>query len=155
MTHLTPQAEQALQAVRDKHKEYKERKALIEAEVRATLQDRLNTLREERDGAIRLAVEAGVPRTRLGEAIGTSNYRTIQEILASTENMVRQSDGWALVKTGGNSYTLQVTALGVGRVSGSAQIKIEDGDIEFLDGDQFVLPTIYREGLAEDVIASA
>ena len=104
MTHLTPQAEQALQAVRDKHKEYKERKALIEAEVRATLQDRLNALREERDGAIRLAVEAGVPRTRLGEAIGTSNYRTIQEILASTENMVRQSDGWALVKTGGNTY---------------------------------------------------
>ena len=155
MTHLTPQAEQALQAVRDKHKEYKERKALIEAEVRATLQDRLNALREERDGAIRLAVEAGVPRTRLGEAIGTSNYRTIQEILASTENMVRQSDGWALVKTGSNTYTLQVTALGVGRVSGSAQIKIEDGDIEFLDGDQFVLPTIYREGLAEDVIASA
>lgn len=155
MTHLTPQAEQALQVVKDKHNEYKERKALIEAEVRTMLQDRLNALREERDGAIRLAVEAGVPRTRLGQAIGTSNYRTIQEILASTENMVRQSDGWTLVKTGSDRYTLQITALGVGKISGQAQIKIEDGDIEFLDGDQFVLPTIYREGLAEDVIASA
>lgn len=156
MTKLTPQAEQALQTLRDRHREYRERKSQIEAEVRVLLEERLAIVRGERDKALRLAAEAGVPRTRLGEAIGTSNYKTVQDILAATEGMVRQSDaGWSLVKTGADSYTLQLTALGAGKISGSAEVTIQDGEIDYVSGDQFVIPTLYREGIAEEVIASA
>jgi hypothetical protein len=156
MTNLTPQAEQALQNLRDRHKEYKERRSLIEAEVRALLNERLSVVREERDKALRLAAEAGVPRTRLGEAIGTSNYKTVQDILASTEGAVTQSDsGWTLVQNTGEQWTLQINAMGAGKVSGTALVKIYDDDIEFISGDALVISTIYREGLQNEVIQSA
>jgi hypothetical protein len=156
VTRLTPKAEQALENLRERHKEYRDRKAVIEAEVRQLLEDRLKVIREERDTAVRLAAEAGVPRTRLGEAIGTSNYKTIQDILASTENQVRKSEnGWSLIQTDAYDYTLQVTSFGVGKVTGSADVRISNGEIEYVAGDEFVIPAIYREGIAEEVMASA
>lgn len=156
MTRLTPKAEQALQNLRERHKEYRDRKAVIEAEVRELLEERLRAIRVERDTAVRLAAEAGVPRTRLGEAIGTSNYKTIQDILASTEGQVTKSDnGWSLVQISPDRFTLQVQSLGVGRVSGSAEVTISNGELEYVAGDEFVIPAIYREGLAEEVMQNA
>jgi hypothetical protein len=157
MTTLTPQAEQALLALRERHKDYKERKSQIEAEVRAVLEERLSIVKGERDKALRLAAEAGVPRTRLGEAIGTSNYRTVQDILATTEQMVKQSEsGWTLIEQNGeNAYTLQINSMGVGKITGSAEVVLENNEIQFLSGDEYVVPTIYREGLATEVISNA
>jgi plasmid stability protein len=154
MTRLTPQAEQAFNVLREKHRDYRERKAIIEAEVREILEQRLSVIREERDTALRLAADAGVPRTRLGEAIGTSNYKTIQDILSATENKVVKSEGWTLTSMGGNRYQLHINAIGAAKVTGMAEVVIVGNNIDYDSGDQFVVPTIYREGLAEEVIAS-
>lgn len=157
MTKLSPKAEQALQNLRQLDVEYRRRRSEIEQDLRTRLNDLIAETRRERDNALALAAQLGVPRTQLGKAIGTSNYRTVQEILASVApEMTHSENGWSLVKgSERDTYTLQVTNLGVARVTGSAVVQIQDGDIEFLSGDAFVLPNIYREGLAEDVIASA
>ncbi len=157
MTNLSPKAQQALENLRMLDAEYRKRKSEIELDLRARLNDLLTETRRERDNALALAAQLGVPRTQLGKAIGTSNYRTVQEILASVAPEMKHSEnGWSLVRgSEKDTYTLQVTALGVGRVTGSATVGVKDGDIYFISGDAFVLPNIYREGLAEEVIASA
>lgn len=157
MTKLTPQAEMALRELRARDVEYRERKARLEIELKMELQERLKVLREERNNALVLAAQAGVPRTQLGKAIGTTNYKTVQDILAEASPALVSSDlGWSLLKTGEkNQYTLQITNLGHAKVSGSAVVEIVDGDITLISGDEFVMPVIYREGLAQDVIASA
>lgn len=156
MTNLSPKAEQALQNLRILDADYRRRKAAIEQDLRETLNDLIAEARTERDNALALAAQMGVPRTQLGKAIGTSNYRTVQEILASVSPEMKHSEnGWSLLKNLGGTYTLQINGLGVARVTGSAEVAIEDGDIAYVSGDAFVLPTIYREGIAEEVIGSA
>ena len=157
MTNLSPKAEQALQNLRILDADYRRRKAAIEQDLRETLNDLIADARRERDNALALAAELGVPRTQLGKAIGTSNYRTVQEILASVSPQMKHSEnGWSLLKSADkNYYALQVNNLGIAKVTGTAFVEIIDGDIQFVEGDAFVLPTIYREGLAEEVIASA
>ena len=155
MTKLSPKAEQALQALRDKDLEYRKRRQQLDQDLKQQLADRLADIRRDRDNALILAANAGVPRTQLGKAIGTTNYRTVQEILASAgEQLTHSENGWALITTP-TGYKLQITNLGNARVSGVADVTIQDGDINFVSGDPFVVPTIYREGLAEEVIGSA
>lgn len=156
MTNLSPKAEQALQNLRTLDSDYRRKKAEIEQDLRARLNDLIADARRERDNALALAAQLGVPRTQLGKAIGTSNYRTVQEILASVSPEMRHSEnGWSLLKNQGGTYTLQIDNLGIAKVTGSAEVVIEDGDIAFVSGDAFVLPSVYREGVAEEVIASA
>lgn len=157
MTKLTPQAEQALRDLRAKDLEYRERKAKLELDLKQEMAERLRSIRKERDNALILAAQVGVPRTQLGKAIGTTNYKTVQDILAEGEpSLVKSELGWSLIKSpAGDSYTLHISNLGHAKVTGSATIEISDGDISFVSGDEFVLPVIYREGLASEVIASA
>ena len=167
MTKLSPHAKQAMETLAEKHRSYQIAKLTIEAELKQELTERLSSYKSERDIALRLAEEAGVPRTQLGKAIGTSNYRTVQEILMETEEAVVKPDmsssssgKWSMVELPGigpNNYQLEVFGLGVGNVSGSAHILIDDGnprEIVFVDGNPAVVPAIYREGFAEEIINS-
>ena len=87
MTKLANSAKAALDTVQEKHLAYTIAKTTIEQELKRELHHRLASIRQERDMAIRLAADAGVPKTQLGKAIGTSNYKTIQDILASVESV--------------------------------------------------------------------
>jgi hypothetical protein len=167
MTKLSSHAKQSLDVLAEKHRAYQIAKLTIEAELKEELTERLSSYKSERDMALRLAEEAGVPRTQLGKAIGTSNYRTVQEILSETEDAVIKPDitqsssgKWTLIYLEGyapDNYQLDVSGLGVGNISGSAHILIDDGnprEIVFVDGNPAVVPAVYREGYAEEIIAS-
>ena len=157
MTKLTPQAEQALRDLRAKDLEYRERKAKLELDLKQEMAERLRGIRKERDTALIVAAQSGVPRTQLGKAIGTTNYKTVQDILAeSGPALVKNEMGWSLAKGfDSNQYSLRIDNLGHAKVTGTAIIEITDGEIQFVSGDEFVLAVIYREGLASEVIASA
>lgn len=164
MTKLNPHAKQSLDVLTEKHRAYQIAKLTIEAELKLELVERLSSYKSERDIALRLAEEAGVPRTHLGKAIGTSNYRTVQEILSETEDAVvkpemtdSSSGKWSLTALPGlypSNYILEVFGIGIGNIRGHAQIIIQDGEIIFVEGDESVLPAIYRDNYAEEIIAS-
>lgn len=157
MTRLSPNAESALDTLREKHIAYTIAKATIENQLKQELANRLATIRHDRDMALRLASEAGVPKTQLGKAIGTTNYRTVQEIMAATEGVVGSVDvGETRIdvqrSTIEGQYSVSVGNLGDQRVSGEVLVKLEDGNLVYLDGDAFVIPQLYRAGMADQVI---
>jgi hypothetical protein len=158
MTRLSPHAKASLDALAEKHLAFTIAKATIEAELKAQFEERISSYRQDRDMALRLADEAGVPRTQLGKAIGTTNYKTVQEILEVTEHMAHtESDAhgkWSIVRLPNGLYNLSVFELGAGSVSGSAEVELTDDDIVFVSGDEFVIPQIYRAGYFEQVLAS-
>jgi hypothetical protein len=160
LTRLNQHAKQALEILGDKHRAFLIAKLTIEAELKNELNERLSSFRQERDTALRLAAEAGVPRTQLGKAIGTSNYRTVQEILALTDdNVIRPDDlagggKWSLLRLEDGVYSLDIFSLGSAGLSGKAQVTIDADSITFVDGDGFVVPAVYREGLADEIVAS-
>jgi hypothetical protein len=105
--------------------------------------------------SLKLAADAGVPKTQLGKAIGTSNYRTIQEILAMLDNislpMPQDQRGSVQVDpldTG--NYRITISNVGDNKLSGSAVV---NRDMGFIDGDPFVIPAIYRNNLSDVVVA--
>lgn len=167
MTKLNPHAKQTLDVLTEKHRAYQIAKLTIEAELKIELAERLFSYKSERDIALRLAEEAGVPRTQLGRSIGTSNYRTVQEILSETEDAVIKPDitdsssgKWSLTALPGkypDNYNLEVFGIGMGSIRGNAHILItEDSprEIILVEGNPAVVPAIYREGYAEEIIQS-
>lgn len=158
MTRLTPHAKQTLETLADKHLALTIARATIEAELKKELAERLVNFKAERDIALRLAAEAGVPRTQLGKTIGTSNYKTVQDILACTEDVVARHESedskWAIVGLPNGNYNLTIQNLGVSRITGEAEVSITQDDIDYVSGDEFVIPALYRDGSAQDVIAS-
>lgn len=163
MTRLNPHAKQTLDTLTEKHRAYQIAKLTIEAELKLELTERLSSYKSERDIALRLAEEAGVPRTHLGKAIGTSNYRTVQEILAETASEVIKPDisedssgKWSLTRLPNSNYGLEVFGIGVGNIRGYAEIIFDSGsnDIVFVEGDESVVPAVYRDNYAEEIIAS-
>lgn len=153
MTKLSKEAENALETLRQKHVAYTVGKATVESELKKELQARLSAIRNERDIALLLAAEAGVPKTQLGKAIGTSNYRTVQEILAEVDGIskpvVSESSGSVQIeKVNGNEYRITIVGVGEQKVSGSAVV---NSQMDFVDGDHFVVPQIYRNGFADQI----
>jgi NACalpha-BTF3-like transcription factor len=163
MTKLNSHAKQSLDVLVDKHRAYQIARLTIEAELKLELVERLSSYKSERDIALRLAEEAGVPRTHLGKAIGTSNYRTVQEILSETEDAVvkpeltdSSSGKWSLTRLPNGNYNLEVFGIGVGNIRGHAEIIFDSGsnEIVFVDGDASVVPAVYRDNYAEEIIQS-
>lgn len=157
MTRLSPHAKASLDALAEKHLAYTIAKATIEAQLKQELAERLSSYKSERDMALRLACEAGVPRTQLGKAIGTSNYATVQEILALTEVAEQSASGngkWSLIWVSANRWSLSIKNLGLQGLSGVAEVDLSGGEIVYLSGDEFVIPQIYMNGLAEEVLES-
>jgi hypothetical protein len=158
MTKLTPYAQSALNKVREKHSAYRIARETIMAELDAILEQRLESYVAERDVAVRLADEAGVPRTQIGKSMGTTNYRTVQDILERAGYLPVSStsdpsgDSWKLLQDG-TGWLLVIKDFGEGSVSGSAYVAVEDGELIFVDGDNFVLSQVYRAGVAPEVIA--
>jgi hypothetical protein len=157
MTKLSPQAKSALEALQEKHLAYTIAKSTIESELKREAHNRLSSIRQDRDMALRLAAESGVPKTQLGKAIGTSNYRTVQEILAETESVIRSyNDLGANPKitverhSEVGQYQVSISNFGDNSVSGTAVVsETENQEIETVAGDQFVLPQIYRAGYGQ------
>jgi hypothetical protein len=159
MTRLSPSAENALDTLREKHIAYTIAKATIENQLKQELATRLATIRHDRDMALRLAAEAGVPKTQLGKAIGTTNYRTVQDIMALTEGVlgsVEVGETRVDVERSGDEgqFAITVAHLGEQHLSGAVLVKLdEDGNLSYIDGDAFVVPQLYRSGLADNVVA--
>jgi hypothetical protein len=156
MTKLSPQAKSALESLQEKHLAYTIAKGTIETELKREATNRLSSIRQERDMALRLAAESGVPKTQLGKAIGTSNYRTVQEIMAETESVMRsgetQSSSRILVERHSENglYKVTISNFGDNSISGSAIVsETENREIETVAGDQFVLPQLYRAGYGQ------
>jgi hypothetical protein len=157
MTKLSPQAKSALDSLQEKHLAYTIAKGTIETELKREANNRLSSIKQERDMALRLAAESGVPKTQLGKAIGTSNYRTVQEILAETESVIRSSpDSVANPKivverhSEIGLYQVSISNFGENSLTGTAIVSETDNrEIETVAGDQFVLPQLYRAGYGQ------
>lgn len=158
MTKLSTFAEAALLTLEQKHNELMIAKANLELEMKQQLREKLESYVDQRDVAMRIALEAGVPKTKLGKAIGTSNYATVQEILANTENNVvglaEKSSEWSLAENGDGTHTLTIFSMGPSGASGVAVVKIEEDDINYVDGDAFVIAQVYKNGHARNIIDS-
>lgn len=158
MTKLSSHAKATLDAVQEKHLTYTIARATIEAELKAELEERVSSYRIDRDVAVRLADEAGVPRTQIGKAIGTTNYRTIQDILNTANEGIPHVDqvstkfSLSSINAEMGIWKLSLHNVGAGNISGSAEVKLSGDDLMFIDGDEFIVPQTYRNGLAEEVI---
>jgi hypothetical protein len=141
---------------------YRTAKDLLEAQMRVELESKLLELLNSRNKAVKDADAAGIPRTHIGKAIGTTNYRTVQEILdmqpSAYRNLSTQSYGqqWAIKDLEDGKYNLSIANLGDAGMNGVAVVKFdfEGEEIFFVEGEEFVIGAIYRNGLAEDVLAS-
>ena len=162
MTKLSPQAKSALSALHEKHLAYTIAKTTIESELKREANNRLASIRHERDMALRLASDSGVPKTQLGKAIGTSNYRTVQEILAETEAVIKSGSvdttnkGNVIVERDSDNdgvYRVAIYNFGENSLTGTAYFTISlDGELEFIHGEAFVIPQLYRAGYEDFVI---
>jgi hypothetical protein len=155
---LNQTAQEALDNVEVKQLALKTAKANFEEELRQELERKLEPYVNDRDLAVKLADQSGVPRTHIGRALGTSNYKTIQEILERFGISPRsQSEAipnklWSCVKTQ-DGWKLSISNLGPAGLTGSAIVAIDqDGSLERVDGDYFVVGAIYTQGLADEVI---
>ena len=156
---LSNHGQNALDGVRYAERALRDAKRSMEEEFRRSIDEKLGHLIEARNLAVRLADEAGVPRTQIGRAMGTSNYRTVQDILEGTQLTKRvvetespnQDGSWSVAETP-EGWRLTIQNLGIGNVSGSAVVALVDGELIWVDGDEFVIPNIYRNGLADEVL---
>jgi hypothetical protein len=154
MTKLSPQAKSALDSLQEKHLAYTIAKGTIEAELKREATNRLSSIKQERDMALRLAAESGVPKTQLGKAIGTSNYRTVQEIMAETESVMRSGspDSKIIVERHRElegHYVVSIVNFGDNSLTGQAVVSDSNFELSTVEGDQFVLPQIYRAGYGQ------
>jgi hypothetical protein len=157
MTKLSPQAKSALDSLQEKHLAYTIAKGTIETELKREATNRLSSIKQERDMALRLAAESGVPKTQLGKAIGTSNYRTVQEIMAETESIMRSGSGDSKVIVERHSelqghYIVSIVNFGENSLTGQAVVSDSNSELSTVEGDQFVLPQLYRAGYSEFVL---
>jgi len=152
------QAKNALDRVVNTHTSYRIAKEQAEAELQIELELKLREFVEQRNRAVVLADRAGVPRTQIGKAMGTTNYRTVQEILEDSGDSVEVAEGddksWSVTSCGDGTYDLMISNMGAGGVTGQANIQLNGSDIEFNDGDPFVVPQVYRNGLANEIVTA-
>lgn len=155
MTRLTPHSKQALETLVKEHSSYVLAKATLEAELKEQLSEQLAVIKRKRDIALRLAAESGVPRTQLGKTIGTSNYKTVQDILMETEDIVTKSAnaGWTIAKQDDGYYRIGLLNFGFAKVSGDAIVSIIDGEVEHVSGDSFVVGHLYQNDAVKDILA--
>jgi len=154
MTRLSVNAKAALEVLQEKNLAYTIAKTTIEQELKRELQTRLSVIRHERDMAVRVAADAGVPKTQLGKAIGTSNYKTIQDILADVSTVLSSTTTIKNVVVephGENTFRIVVNNFGDQNVSGSVIVSVDGGVLSPESGDMFVLPQIYRNNAYEYV----
>jgi len=157
---LSNSARTALETVREKHLAYMLAKANIEAELKRELAIRLENIRNERDNALRYAVQAGVPKTQLGKAIGTTNYKTVQEILgsgiptlSSVNSNIIGAEKFKIDIIGEKTCQIYLTDVGDSSFTGTATVSLSEiGELEFVDGDLGVIAQIYRNNLLDNVI---
>ena len=158
MTKLSPHAKACLDTLSEKQLAFTIARATIEAELKQEFNERISFFKNERDMAMRLADEAGVPRTQLGKAIGTTNYRTVQELLSETESSasktVQTNAKYSLTTTQKNNtdWVLHLFDVGPGSVSGSATVRELNGELVLVEGDAFVIPQAYRNGYAQEIV---
>jgi DNA-binding phage protein len=158
MTRLNQSAKSALDTLQEKHLAYTIAKTTIEQELKRELQQRLAAIRHERDMSVRIAADAGVPKTQLGKAIGTSNYKTIQDILAQVESVMPSAGPSVAGKmsvVAGNvqgEFIVTLSNFGDQGISGQATITFGEDDVETTGGDAFVLPQIYRNNAIDDLL---
>lgn len=155
MTKLSPHSRGALERVIRSQIAYKNAREAFETELQAELESKLESFVSERNTAVRVADIAGVPRTQIGRALGTTNYRTVQEILEQTEGIVHKDDSstsnWAVVETE-NGWELTIHNLGAGGVTGTAIVAAPQDELIYVDGDPFVVPQVYRNDIAREII---
>jgi len=158
---LTANAERALADITVKQFALREARAKFEYELKRELEQRLEPFVNDRNASVRLADDSGAPRTQIGKALGTSNYKTVQDILDSTPSNSKNIEavvagnsalnaGWSVVETS-EGWRLTITSLGVANVSGSAIVALVEDDLIWVDGDEFVIGQVYRNGIADEV----
>jgi len=153
---LSQHGQSALNRVREKHSAYRIARETIMAELMTDLETRLESYVNDRDIAVRLADEAGVRRTQIGKAMGTTNYRTVQDILERAGGLSVASeqvsgDNWT-VTAEQEGWRLTISDFGSASVSGSAVVLSDNGELVFVSGDEFVIPQVIRNGVVAEVI---
>jgi len=152
---LSPQAKTALDKVVNATRAYKVAKEGFELELQRELDEKLSSYVSDRNMAVVLADKAGVPRTQIGRAMGTTNYRTVQEILEIASDSIPMTESadknWWVAEVE-NGYQLTINELGAGAVSGTATVRLVDGELEFIDGDPFVVPQVYRNNISTEIV---
>ena len=150
MTNLSPHAKSSLERVSKADNAYRSARDKFEQQLLTELDIKLESYVAERNTAVKLA------RTQIGRALGTTNYRTVQDILEQAGETVKSvesqgEDNWTVIETS-YGWELTVNNLGAGAISGTAVVASVDGDLMYVEGDAFVVPQVYRNGIAEDII---
>lgn len=156
MTKLNSHAQSALNKVREKHSAYRIARETVLAELMSELDERMVDYLNDRDVAVRLADEAGVPRTQIGKAMGTTNYRTVQDILERAGGLpiARQKisgENWSVTPES-EGWRLTISDFGSASVSGSAVVLSDGGELVFVSGDEFVISQVIRNSVVTEVI---
>lgn len=166
MTRINLHGKQALDVLVEKHTALKVATAMFELELKQQLEAKLESFKRERDVALRLADQAGVPRTRIGKALGTTNYKTVQDILNETEGLVLTAedleatstgtvtDTWSVTRLEADLLHVEVRNLGPTNINGWVEVAVNNDEITFVNGDEYVIPALYRAGVVNDIINS-
>lgn len=154
---LSSNAKSALEILQEKHLAYTIAKTTIESELKQLLAQRLSAIRHERDMAVRLACDAGVPKTQVGKAIGTSNYKTVQDILANTESVLSVASATisgkvSVVLDSDGVYRVTLNGVGEQNITASATYTFDGEDLVYVAGDLAVYPQLHRNNLIEIVM---
>ena len=97
----------------------------------------------------------GVPRTQIGKSMGTTNYKTVLEVLEAAQAKF----GSGAVSSGDIIDDFSVTPLKEGLIitthavqhGGSFIVKETDNGFEFSDGDKFAFLSCRDSGLLEEI----
>lgn len=92
MAKLKGDQQAALDKVTAAHRHRVTVRQAAEAEARALVEERVATAARLESEAVRQAIAAGVPRTRIGrEGLDTADYRTVARVLAVTDGAAEQA----------------------------------------------------------------
>lgn len=83
---LTTEQSMMLDNLRDTHAELAMKRSTLRAQVEKELESRLNAILRRRSRLANECVAAGISKTKVGRAMGTSDWKTISSILAITRD---------------------------------------------------------------------
>lgn len=111
---------------------------------------------------IRVALLSGMTARQVGLAYGSSDARTVKSLVLeamSNDGGTTESSHptWKLSRNADGTFNITAYALGEGKLSGHAVLKIDDDGENFsvIDGDMWIQIQLYKLGYKDDVLAEA
>ena len=141
-----------------------EKVAIAEARKRAEtmVKEETTDAHEALLDAIRVALLSGMTARQVGLAYGSSDARTVKSlVLEAMSNDGGRTENphptWKLSRNADGTFNITAYALGEGKLSGHAVLKLDDDGENFsvIEGDMWIQIQLYKLGYKDDVLAEA